>query len=191
MHVDSEEHSPRVHECQVRAATHTFMRAHCSMKLPKNLDKCALLVFCCFPDDASSRLAEILARCRLRRRLMRRFWTCCRQCGSNPGGLETGLEEINGDLLEADFWTISRLVGREPPMRSSVRLRITSGLPVIRNIGETGGTAGTWTSTASSFPPGTSPSHFVTRRVDFLPSASLLRSIGVYLKNLAWPLRVR
>src|SRR5208282_1045600 len=30
----------------------------------------ALLVFCCFPDDASSRLAEILARFRLRRRLL-------------------------------------------------------------------------------------------------------------------------
>jgi len=37
---------------------------------------------------------------------------------------------IGADLREEDFWTTSRLVRRQPPMRSNVRLRITSGLPV-------------------------------------------------------------
>jgi hypothetical protein len=35
----------------------------------------------------------------------------CRQCGSNPGlprGPETGLEEIDGDVLEADFRVVIR-----------------------------------------------------------------------------------
>ena len=43
----------------------------------------------------------------------------CRQARSNPGafssstrGPETGLEEINGDLREADFWTISLRMSR-------------------------------------------------------------------------------
>ena len=48
---------------------------------------------------------------------------------------KTGLGEINGDLPEEDFGTTSRLAGRKPPMRSRVRLRITSGLPVIRHLG--------------------------------------------------------
>jgi hypothetical protein len=39
------------------------------------------------------------------------FYLVCRQTGSYP---ETGLEEIKGDLLEADFWTTSRLAGRKP-----------------------------------------------------------------------------
>jgi len=38
-------------------------------------------------------------------------------------------------LPQADFGTTSRLAGRKPSMRSSVRLRMTSGLPVIRHLG--------------------------------------------------------
>ena len=45
-----------------------------------------------------------------------------------------GLRGDPSDVLEADLWATSRL-GRKPPMRSSVRLRIISGLPVIRHLG--------------------------------------------------------
>jgi hypothetical protein len=37
-------------------------------------------------------------------RPIQRFWMVCRPTGSYP---ETGLEEINGDLPEADFLTAS------------------------------------------------------------------------------------
>ena len=36
-------------------------------------------------------------------RRLRRFWAVCRQTGNYP---ETGLAEINSDLLEADFWGV-------------------------------------------------------------------------------------
>jgi hypothetical protein len=47
---------------------------------------------------------------------------------------------MGGHAPEADFGTTSRLVRRKPPMRSSVRFRITSGLlviqePTIRHLG--------------------------------------------------------
>jgi hypothetical protein len=47
-------------------------------------------------------------------------WSANRKLSGN------GLEEMNGDFPEADFGTTSRLAGRKPPIRSSVRLRITS-----------------------------------------------------------------
>ena len=45
--------------------------------------------------------------------------------GFTKDQLQTGLEEINGDLPEADFWTTSS----ESPRK---RANVTSGLPVIR-----------------------------------------------------------
>ena len=45
--------------------------------------------------------------------------------GSYP---ETGFEEVNGDLREADFWTTS----------SESALDATFGLPVIRTVNKNG-----------------------------------------------------
>ena len=50
--------------------------------------------------------------------------------GSRTSGL--GPHSVESDFPHADFGTTSRLVRRKPPLRSNVRLRITSGLPVTR-----------------------------------------------------------
>jgi hypothetical protein len=52
---------------------------------------------------------NLQSRCRAAELLqpIRRFWADRRQTGNYP---ETGLEEINGDFLEADLWGLEQFV---------------------------------------------------------------------------------
>jgi hypothetical protein len=51
--------------------------------------------------------------------------------GDRSNGFLSRLTCFRHNVPEADLGTTSRLAGRKPPMRSSVRLRITSGLPLL------------------------------------------------------------
>jgi predicted RNA polymerase sigma factor len=63
----------------------------------------------------------------------------CRQCGSSPDALhtwshrpETGLEEINADLREADFWTTSRCLAELMPFEMRRPLVPSTPLLAVR-----------------------------------------------------------
>ena len=53
--------------------------------------------------------------------------TAGRRSGNYP---ETGFEEINGDLLEADFWTIFRGGG----LADRLLVRITYGMAIYQHL---------------------------------------------------------